>query len=169
MSSRPAEPTRRTTFEEAVSALGLLLMLALVFVEIVKREAFNTSYLWAEEVARYLMVWSVYFGASAAVASGEHLRIDMLLTHVSPAMRRRLDLIAQLWVLAFSAALTYAGFLYVRDSFAFGFVSADSNLTLEMGWIQLVIPITFALSAFHALRLALRLVRGARHDRTQEH
>jgi C4-dicarboxylate transporter DctQ subunit len=169
MSPDLEEPARRPTFEESVSAFGLLLMLVLVSVEIVKREAFNTSYLWAEEVARYLMVWSVYFGASAAVASGEHLRIDMLLTRVSPAVRRRLDLIAQLWVLAFSAALTYAGFLYVRDSFAFGFVSADSNLTLEMGWIQLVIPITFALSAFHALRLALRLLRGERHGRAREH
>lgn len=162
------ETRRRPSFEEGVAAFGLVLMLTLVCVEIVKREVFNTSYLWAEEVARYLMVWSVYFGASAAIASQEHLRIDMLLTHVSPKVRRSLDLIANLWVLAFSLALAYAGYQYVRDSFEFGFVSADSNLTLQMGWIQLVIPITFGLSAIHSFRLAYNTFRRARRSGTPE-
>lgn len=147
-------------FEERVAAFGLALMLFQVCLEIVLRNFFNTSFLWSEEVSRYLMIWSVYFGAAAAVATGGHLRIDMLIDHVPAGLRRVLDTIAQLWVFAFSAALAWAGYLVASESFHMGMVSADSNLPLQLGWIQLVIPITFALSAVHAAwRLWLLLPR----------
>ena len=78
-----------------------------------------------------------------------------------------LDGVAQFWVLAFSVAITYAGYSMVRDSFASGMVSADSNLPFQLGWVQLVIPITFALSAIHAAR-CLWLVREGQEPRGRE-
>jgi len=152
--------TRAIVFEEAVAAIGLLLMLVQVCTEIVLRDFFNTSFLWSEEVARYLMIWSVYFGAAAAVGTNGHLRIEMLIDAVPPRVRHVLDGVAQFWVLAFSVAITYAGYSMVRDSFASGMVSADSNLPFQLGWVQLVIPITFALSAIHAARCLWLVVKG---------
>lgn len=142
----------KVSFEDCVAALALCLMLSLVCGEIILRNFLNVSFLWSEELARYLMIWSVYFGAASAIRSGEHLRIEIILDHIGPKRRQALELFAQLWVLVFSLAITYAGYLLVRDSFAFGFMSADSNLSLPLGWVQLVIPITFGLSAVHALR-----------------
>ncbi|KQP44656.1 TRAP transporter small permease [Pseudorhodoferax sp. Leaf274] len=147
-------------FEQAVAALGLLLMLGQVCLEIVLRNFFNTSFLWSEEVARYLMIWSVYFGAAAAVGTGSHLRIDMLIDHVPAGVRRVLDTVAQLWVLAFSVGIAYAGWTVARESFAMGMVSADSNLPLQLGWVQLVIPLTFALSSLHAAWRCWLLLAG---------
>ncbi len=168
MSTAPAAGRERYLFEEWVAGATLLLMLLLVCSEIVLRDVFNTSNLWSEEVTRYLMIWSVYFGSAAAVARGAHLRIEMLIDAVSPGVRRWLDVLATACILAFGLAMTWAGILYVRDSFALGFVSADSNLSLQIGWIQLVIPITFALTAIHAARILVRLVakvRGATKGR----
>lgn len=147
-------------FEEAVSAFGLLLMLVQVCLEIVLRTFFNTSFLWSEEVSRYLMIWSVYFGASAAIANGSHLRVDMLIDHVGPRVRRVLDFVAQTWVLGFSVAITVAGYMMVRDTFGLDMMSADSNLAIPLGYIQLVIPLTFGLSVVHALASLVALVRG---------
>ncbi|MBU1358410.1 MAG: TRAP transporter small permease [Gammaproteobacteria bacterium] len=147
-------------FEETVAAIGLFVMLVQVCTEIVLRNFFNTSFLWSEEVSRYLMIWSVYFGAAAAVGTNGHLRIDMLIDNVPAPVRRVLDTLAQLWVLAFSIALTCAGYMVVRDSFAMGMVSADSNLPIQLGWIQLVIPLTFGLSAIHAAWRTWLLLTG---------
>lgn len=152
--------TRMIGFEETVAAIGLALMLLQVCTEIVLRDFFNTSFLWSEEVARYLMIWSVYFGAAAAVGTNGHLRIEMLIDAVSPRVRHLLDGVAQFWVLAFSLAITYAGYTMVRDSFASGIVSADSNLPFQLAWVQLVIPLTFALSAIHAARCLWLVVKG---------
>jgi TRAP-type C4-dicarboxylate transport system permease small subunit len=152
--------TKLIRFEEGVAALGLVLMLVQVCTEIVLRDFFNTSFLWSEEVARYLMIWSVYFGAAAAVGTNGHLRIEMLIDVVPRRVRRVLDAVAQLWVLGFSLAITWAGYSMVRDSFASGMVSADSNLPLQLGWIQLVIPLTFALSAIHAARCLWWVLSG---------
>jgi C4-dicarboxylate transporter, DctQ subunit len=163
MSTTPASGRNRYLFEEWVAGVALLLMLLLVCGEIVLRDVFNTSNLWSEEVVRYLMIWSVYFGSAAAVARGAHLRIEMLINAVSPRVRRVLDIVATTWVLAFGVAMTWAGYLYVKDSFTLGFVSADSNLSLQIGWVQLIIPITFALTAVHATRILLRLVVQVRN------
>ena len=164
MSTTSSPPRGRPSFEEAVAALAMLLMLTLVCGEILARQAFNASFMWAEEVARYLMIWSVYFGAAAAVASRQHLRIEMMVDVLPHAARRVLAVVAQLWVLAFSLAITYAGYLWVRDSFQFGMVSADSNLAVQLGWIQLVIPVTFALSAIHSVRILIALIRPRSAD-----
>lgn len=161
MSSTGSTWAKRRPFEEYVAALGMLLMLLLVCLQIVQRAVFNTSFLWSEEVSRYLMVWSVYFGAAGAVASRGHLRIEMLLHRAPSTVRRVLDIVADIWVFLFSVALTWAGYLYVREGFALGMVSGDSDLPITLGWIHLVIPVTFALSAIHSLRLALRLVRAS--------
>lgn len=152
-------------FEELVSALGLFLMLFQVCLEIVLRNFFNTSFLWSEEVSRYLMIWSVYFGASAAISQGLHLRVDMVIDHVGPRVRRVLDFIAQLWVLGFSVSITVAGYLMVRDTFRIDMMSADSNLAIPLGYIQLVIPLTFGLSVVHALASLAHIVRGDRPPR----
>jgi len=162
---------QRVRFEDVIAGFALILMLGLVIMEITLRNFFNISFLWSEEVARYLMIWSVYFGAASAIKTGDHLRIEMLIDHVPPRVRRYFDVFAQLWIVAFSLAITYAGYHLVRDSFFYGFTSADSNLDVGMGWIQLVIPVTFALSAIHALTNALALVRGFRMpaQATQEH
>ena len=149
-------------FEGIVSGLALAVMLAVVLLEIVARDLFNRSFAWSDEASRYLMIWSVYFGSVAAVRARTHLRVDLLLVRMPPALRRAADLFAELCVFAFSVALTFAGFRYVRDTFAMGFVSADSNLAIPIWIVQTVIPLTFLLSAVYAALNGLRLLRGAR-------
>jgi hypothetical protein len=88
------------------------------------------------------MVWSVYFGAAAATGTNG-LRIEMLIDAVRracPHPRRH----RQFWV-PLQRGDTYAGYSMVRDS-----SPRDGLGRLEPAVparLQLVIPITFALSA----------------------
>lgn len=143
-------------FENGVAALGLGLMLLLVCVEILMRNVGQSSFLWAEEVARYLMIWSVYFAAASLVSSGGHLRVELLLDKVGPKVRKWLNVFAEIWVLAFAVALTISGYQFVETSFFIGFTSADSNFPLKLAWMYLVIPVTFFLTVIHA---AVRLFK----------
>lgn len=144
------------TFENGVAALGLWLMLILVCVEILMRNVGQGSFMWAEEVARYLMIWSVYFAAASLISSGGHLRVELLLDRAGPKLRKTLNVFAESWVLAFAVALTISGYQFVESSFIIGFTSADSNFPLKLAWMYLVIPLTFFLTVIHA---SLRLIK----------
>lgn len=144
------------SLENGVAAFGLALMLVLVCVEILMRNVAQASFLWAEEVARYLMIWSVYFAAASLVGSGGHLRVELLVDKVGPKLRKALNIFAEIWVLAFAVALTISGYQFVETSFFIGFTSADSNFPLKLAWMYLVIPLTFFLTVIHA---GLRLIK----------
>lgn len=148
--------------ENGIATAGLCLMLLLVSCEIVNRNVFNTSFQWVEEVARYLMIWSVYFAAANLVSTGGHLRVELLLDRAGPRMRRVLNGLAELWVAVFGIAITISGYQFVESSFIMGFTSADSDFPLKLAWVYLVIPLTFCLTALHA---ALRLARTFRQRR----
>ncbi|UTW70911.1 TRAP transporter small permease subunit [Anaerobacillus sp. HL2] len=40
------------------------------------REVLNSSFPWTEEVARYLMIWITFLGASFAFQYGAHIGIE---------------------------------------------------------------------------------------------
>lgn len=145
--------------EAWLASLGLFLMLLLVCTEIILRNIFNTSFLWSEELSRYLLIWSTYFSAASLIHQRRHLRIELLVDRVRRPVRKWLDILAEVWVMTFSLGLTWAGYKWVSESFAFGFRSTDSDFPLQLAWIYLVIPATFGLSALHAAGCLYRLAR----------
>ena len=64
-------------------ALGLLGLAFMAFGEVVGRYAFNHSFTWFEEFARYFCVFLTFLGASLGVKYGMHFSMDFLITRVS--------------------------------------------------------------------------------------
>jgi len=46
-----------------------------IFVQVVMRYVFSSPFMWAEEVARYLLVWISCLGSAYAVRKGMHISI----------------------------------------------------------------------------------------------
>jgi TRAP-type C4-dicarboxylate transport system permease small subunit len=67
---------KRTISRTAGYLLGATV--ALMFVQVVLRFAFSRHSAWAEEVARYSFVWTVYLGTIVAVFNGTHIRVTFL-------------------------------------------------------------------------------------------
>ena len=53
----------------------LAFFVVLLFAQILMREFFDFSLSWSEELATYLFVWFVFFGASYAAKLGAHNRV----------------------------------------------------------------------------------------------
>ena len=66
------------TIEDYGSALMLMAMILLVFLQVLFRYVVHISPLGAEELARYLMIWCSFLVAGAAVRTGEHITINIL-------------------------------------------------------------------------------------------
>jgi TRAP-type C4-dicarboxylate transport system permease small subunit len=64
---------------EAWVALTFFWALAgVVFTQFITRYVFNDSASWTEEIARYLLIGTVFVGASIGVAKNNHIQVDLV-------------------------------------------------------------------------------------------
>ena len=98
------------------------------------------SYIWTEEMARFLLVWMVMLGAMLAVRERGHFEVD-----VWPVLSARgaalLDLVSGVAVLVFAFTFLWWGFEFTR--FAWKRFSELAELPLWM--IHVAWPVTGAM------------------------
>lgn len=73
---------------EALLALGLAVMVVMVFGNVVLRYAFDAGLTISEEVSRFVFVWITFGGAVLAFAQGGHIAMSTLTDKLSPAAQR---------------------------------------------------------------------------------
>jgi TRAP-type C4-dicarboxylate transport system permease small subunit len=88
------------TFGEALLALMLATLLAMVLLNIVMRYGFGTGFSSTEELSRTLFVWITFSGAVLAAYERTHLGIDSLLDRLPPGPRRAGQVLSEGIVLA---------------------------------------------------------------------
>lgn len=80
-----------TPFEGWI-ALGLFWSLGgVVFVQFITRYVFNDSAAWTEEIARYLLIGTVFVGATIGVAKNNHIQVDLLYRYLPSRASRVLS------------------------------------------------------------------------------
>ncbi len=73
--------------EALLFAMGIS-MAAIVAAQVFFRYGLNASLFWSEEVARYLLVWLTFLGATTAYYRGAHPGIDALTRRLPPLFQR---------------------------------------------------------------------------------
>ena len=86
-------------------------------------------YIWTEELARFLFIWSIMLGASLAVREGSHLVVDIW-PKLSPRTDAALRLITSLAILIVALVFVWAG--YEFTAFAWHRISELAEMPL---WI----------------------------------
>jgi len=95
------------------------------------------SYIWTEEMARFLFIWMVMIGAMVGVREGSHFEVDVWPT-LGAKGNAVLQLAAGICVLVFAMVFVWAGWEFTR--FAWNRVSELADLPLWM--IHVAWPIT---------------------------
>jgi TRAP-type C4-dicarboxylate transport system permease small subunit len=92
---------------EAWVALVLFWALGLtVFHQFFTRYVLNDSASWTEEIARYLLIGTVFVGASIGVARNNHIQVDLLYRYLPAGLSRWMSRGVDLLRLAFFAAMS---------------------------------------------------------------
>jgi len=135
------------TLIDAYSRLLTWLMVATVAVLIVpvslqvfsRYTALIPSYIWTEELSRFLFIWMVMLGAMIGIKEGTHFEVD-----VWPELGRRanaaLKIISHLFVLIFALVFVYWGVKFVQ----FGWYQESELAELPMPFIFLAWPLAGA-------------------------
>ena len=94
------------------------------------------SYIWTEELSRFLFIWMVMLGAMVAVREGTHFEVDVW-PDLSPRAAAQLRIVSNILVLVFALVFVYWGTQFVR----FGWKQESELAELPMPFIFLAWPI----------------------------
>jgi TRAP-type C4-dicarboxylate transport system permease small subunit len=89
-------------------AWAIFLAFLITVFEVISRYVFDAPTFWAHESTTFLIAATFLVGGPIALARDKHIRVRMFYDAVSPAGRRRLDIVNSLIALTFFAGLAYA-------------------------------------------------------------
>jgi TRAP-type C4-dicarboxylate transport system permease small subunit len=143
----------------AVIVAMMAVMVALVFGNVVGRYAFNRSFIWAEELSQYLMVWVTFLGAGLALRQGRHVAVELLQGAFPARIVRALRTFVAVATIAFLLVLAVLGFQLA----AFAWPQETPAMNISAGIPYLAVPIGALLFLAHFL-LMFRDFVAARYE-----
>lgn len=139
-------------------------MTAVVFANVALRYLTNESIPWADEVARYLMIWMTFLGAGLVLRHGGHVAITNLQEGLPGPAQRALRTLIVLLLLGFFAFMMWVGREYMlRMQF-----QKTPATRISFLWIYAAMPVGFGLLIVHLLLMAKGFVTAGRHERPEE-
>ncbi|WP_455210966.1 TRAP transporter small permease [Kaarinaea lacus] len=143
-------------FEDSLLAILLVVMILLASAQIVFRNVFEISIVWADPLLRIMVLWVALIGALAASRENKHITID-LLTRV---MNEKARQITRLFTSLFTAVVT--GLIAYHSARFLVMEYETQNLVLGIpAWIfEAIIPAAFALMAIRYLIHFVQCVQG---------
>ena len=82
-----------------------------VFLQFFSRYILNDSAAWTEEIARYLLMWVTFIGASVVMRRGTNIAVEVLMHMLPEGPQRLLRFIIDIVVVGFVALLCYFSIL----------------------------------------------------------
>lgn len=126
--------------EETVLLLLMGSMIVLACSQIVLRNLFAITLLWAEPMIRHLVLWSGFIGALIATRADKHIKIDAAMRLFSPRQRDLLQGFTSLFSAVICLLLTWVSIRFFLDERAFG---GSAFLAIPTWQLQLIFPLTF--------------------------
>lgn len=140
-----------------------IMLVATMFIEVLRRELLSYSSIWGEEVVRYSFIYLAWIGAAAAVKERGHIRIDVILHYVGPRTKALFYIFGDLVMFAVAIVAVVYSFETVHLSWKFG--SVTDGLRVSRVWALMAVPLGFSLLILRLVQSFLRDVADLRAGR----
>jgi TRAP-type transport system small permease protein len=119
---------------EAWIALGFFWLLGLtVFFQFFTRYVLNNSAAWTEEIARYLLIATVFVGAAVGVTKNNHIQVDFFYRFMPKPVARSMAVLVDGIRIVFFAAAVWLTFLMMRKMGDYKMTIIDLPMNLVYG------------------------------------
>ncbi|HLB98158.1 MAG TPA: TRAP transporter small permease subunit [Acetobacteraceae bacterium] len=149
--------TRLVAVIQGVTAVLMLVAVALNFANIIGRYVLFRPIASAEEIMLFLLVGTVFLGNAIVGFEGKQLRMDVILHALPPAWRRAFDIAADVTMIAVCLVLVVLCWPAIQMLAEFDERSETANIPLVIP--QALVPIGLGLNA---LLVGVRLVASLR-------
>ncbi|HEY8607808.1 MAG TPA: TRAP transporter small permease [Noviherbaspirillum sp.] len=120
-------------------------MVVMVFANVVSRYVWNYSFIWAEELSQYLMVWITFLGAGLALREGRHVAVELLQDRLPVRTRAWVRHLVAALIIVFLLALVVLGFQFAL----FAWEQETPVMNIPLGIPYLAVPLGALLLLVH--------------------
>lgn len=139
---------------EVVVVICFVAIVLTTFLGVVSRYILEYSLPWADEVARYALVWLVYIGMVSSLVRGQHVCVELLLSRYKGKLRIWMLNLIDLSGMVLFGALLYGGVLLMEMAYT----QITPGLGISKAWVYAAIPIGAILMLIeYVLRIKRRL------------
>ena len=140
----------------AATIVGIGLMLAIIFLQVISRYFFGHSPSYSEELSRYLFVWVVFLSLPVVSRQGGHMVVGLLLDRFTGEKLRRLKIAGSLCSIAFLAIMTHQGIRMIQ----LASWQTSPAMEIPMSYVYVAIPLGCAAMMLVAIDELLDILRG---------
>lgn len=140
----------------AVVIAGLAVMAVVIGWNVAGRYLGGHALPWADEVARYTMIWLTFLGSGLALREGAHVAITNAQEALPGPAQRLLRWAILLTLFGFFAFMVWVGIDYMNRMA----IQKSAALRLPMKWVYAAMPAGFALMILHLALIAPRYLRA---------
>jgi TRAP-type C4-dicarboxylate transport system permease small subunit len=134
------------SIQSLVSILGII-MTIVVASQVFSRYVLNHSLFWSEELARLILVWLTFFGATVAYYHGLHPGVDTVVKRLPENLKRITELISYLAGMVLFTVMVVWGAKFAW----FVKLQVTPALNLPKWVVMAVVPVCGIIFLIHAL------------------
>ena len=144
--------------EDWVSGILTLAGLMVIVLGVFLRYVLKAPVTWTDEISRFLIIWGVLIGTSAALRDNRHIQVEFLYDIAPPWMKRFIDIFANAFGFMFCVYLVYYGSILIHQRFVSGQVTMSLGIPLWM--IYLIIPLFGFILGIRFLQRFIKVLMG---------
>lgn len=114
------------------------------------------SFIWTEELSRFLFLYSVSFGAPLALKDKEFINVDILLNYLPKRVREIYEGFIYLTIVLFSAVVSFWAYKFI----GIGRGQSSATMAFDMSIIHACIFITMLFIGIYALLHTINYFKG---------
>ncbi len=141
-----------------VVVLMFAIMSVVVFAQVFYRFVLEAPLTWSEEVARYLMVWITFLGASLGVRKKALIGMEVAVNFLPPALKRVALNLVSLLAVCFLAVVFYYGVKMTGVTAR----QLSPAMQISMSWPYAAVPVGAALMLLNTIAVTLERWEGQR-------
>jgi len=139
-----------------IAIMTFAVMSVLVCMQVISRYFFSYSFQWAEEMGRYLFIWSTMLASACATHAHLHIGVDILVNNLRGKAQLAVKLIAQIFLIIAVYILTVYGAEQTMDVISAG--QTATSFPVSAGVLYLSIPVSGVLMLYYAVVQLLELI-----------